>query len=128
MMDFAFVTLEEVLEGIDSLKPNSFSREEKVGWLSALDGQIFREIIAVHEGAVAPSLPYDPNRGNCRLLVSEPYGRELYLAFLENTMDHYNGDTLRFNNSLERFAALYNNFFRRYHSDHLPLGGKRKFW
>ena len=122
------ITLDQVIQKADGLVPNSFSREDKVGWLSAFDGQICREILSVHEGWDEAFRPYDPREGSRSLLVPEPYGMELYVAFLENTMDHYNGDTARYNNSLDRLAGLYNSFFRAYHRDHLPLGRKRKFW
>lgn len=122
------VTLEQVLEAVDSLRPNSYSREEKVRWLTSFDGQIFGEILGVHEDPPAAFTAYDPQEGSRELLVPDPYGTELYVAFLENTMDHYNGDTARYNNSLDRLAALYNSYFRWYHSHHRPIGGKRKFW
>ncbi len=128
MKDLQYVTLEEVLEEVDSLKPNSFTRQEKVWWLSTFDGRIFTEILATHQDAPEGFQPYDPDRGSQMLLVPQPYGRELYMAYLENTMDHFNGDTARFNNSLDRLASLYNSFFRWYHSQHQPLGGKRKYW
>ena len=122
------VTLGQALEAIDSLIPNSYSREEKTRWLSSFDGQIFGEILTIHEGAPEGFTAYDPDEGSRSLLVPAPYGMELYMAFLENTMDHYNGDTARYNNSLDRLAALYNSYFRWYHSHHRPIGGKRKFW
>ncbi len=123
-----YVTLEEVLEGIDSLKPNSFCRGEKVAWLSSLDGQLYRELTPVHEGLCEAFSPYGIGDGARKMFVPEPYGRELYLAWLESRMDHYNGDTVRYNNSLDRVAVLYRDFCRWYNRTYRPLGGKRKFW
>lgn len=124
----SYLTLEEALERIDSLKPNSFSRGEKIAWLSALDGQIWQELIAAHEGAGEPPEPYGLTDGSRMLLVPQPYGGELYMAHLENRMDHYNGDTVRYNNSLARLEGLYKDFSRWYHRNHRPLSGKRRFW
>ncbi len=123
-----YMTLEEVLEAIDSLKPNSYGRGEKVAWLSSLDGQLYRELVPIHEGQCEAFSPYGLGDGGRKLFVPEPYGRELYLAYLENRMDHYNGDTVRYNNSLDRLALLYRDFSRWYNRTHRPLGGKRKYW
>jgi len=121
-------TLDEILEAIDSLKPNSYGRGEKVAWLSSLDGQLYKELVPVHEGPCEAFSPYGIAEGTRELFVPEPYGRELYLAYLENRMDHYNGDTVRYNNSLDRVAVLYRDFIRWYNRTHRPLRGKRKFW
>lgn len=126
------ITVDEILKAIDSLKPNSFTREEKLSWLTTFDGRICRELLDHYEkraeesGDMAPT--YDPEEGSKLLLVPQPYGRELYLCFLENIMDHYNGDTARYNNSVERLAEVYRSFARKYHRTHRPLGQKRKFW
>lgn len=121
-------TVDEILEAIDSLKPNSYGRGEKVAWLSSLDGQLYEELAPVHQGLCEAFSPYGIAEGARELFVPEPYGRELYLAYLENRMDHYNGDTVRYNNSLDRMAVLYRDFTRWYNRTHRPLRGKRKFW
>ena len=122
------VTLEEVLEGIDSLMPNSFCRGEKIAWLSALDGQLYTELILAHEAPCEAFSPYGMGDGARQMLVPEPYGRELYLAWLESRMHHYNGDTVRHNNALDRLSVLFRDYARWYHRTHRPLGGRRKFW
>lgn len=123
------VTVDEILKAADSLKPNSFTREEKVQWLTSFDGRIRRELMDTHEGGTSEDFrPYDPEEGSRRLLVPRPYGPELYMSFLENAMDHYNGDTERYNNSLDRLSGVYRSFARWYHRTHRPLGDKRKFW
>ena len=45
------MTLIEAINRIDSLKPNGFLQEDKVRWLSNLEGSIKAEIIDKHEGA-----------------------------------------------------------------------------
>ena len=41
----------EAINKIDALKQNTFTQEDKIGWLSTLDGIIKSEIIDTHEGA-----------------------------------------------------------------------------
>ena len=127
MQDYQYVTVNQVLEAIDSLIPNSYSREEKTRWLTTFDGQVREEIMGVREDE-QPFLPYSPEDGNRELLIPQPYGMDVYLAFLENTMDHYNGDTARHNNSLDQLYGVYTSFSRWYNRHHCPTDRKRKFW
>ena len=45
------MTGQEIIERTDELCPNDYSEEQKLHWLSSLDGQIFHEVIQTHEGA-----------------------------------------------------------------------------
>ena len=38
------MTINEAIEMVDRLKPNQYEHEQKVGWLSKLDGMIYEEI------------------------------------------------------------------------------------
>ena len=40
----------EMLDRVDTFKPNQYTEPQKLGWLLQLDGQIWREIIRTHEG------------------------------------------------------------------------------
>ncbi len=123
------MTILEVLEAIDSLKPNAYSRNDKISWLSVLDGLLWQELFLTHEGSEGSFHGYDIHSPlDTELLAKEPYGRELYLRFLESRIDYHNGDTARFNNALSQFQSAYTAFARHYHRQHLPKGSKRKFW
>ena len=43
------MTVNEIIANVDLLEPNSCSAEEKLRWLSSLDGKIFSEVILAHE-------------------------------------------------------------------------------
>ena len=45
------MTLAEVLERIDRERPGESTEEEKLRWLSQVDGQWYREMVLTHEGA-----------------------------------------------------------------------------
>ncbi len=123
-----YLTVEEVLEATDSLKPNSFCRGEKIAWLSSLDGQLYNELVPTHKGLWEAFSPYGIGDGARRLFVPQPYGRELYLAWLESRMDHYNGDTVRYNNAMDRFALAYRDFTRWFNRTYSPVDHRRKYW
>lgn len=120
----------EAINAIDTLKPNGYTQMEKIGWLSYLDGMIKAEIIDTHEGAEGIRFfGYDENTDlDTELLAAEPYGRDLYIKYLENQMDYYNGETEKYNNSLVMYQAAYLAFARWYNRNHLPLSQKRKYW
>ena len=43
------MTIREVLETVDRLKPNQYGSADKLRWLSELDGAVYREILTQHE-------------------------------------------------------------------------------
>ena len=46
------MTIDEAIIRADRLRPNPYTREEKIGWLSALDGMIVEEVLKIHQGAL----------------------------------------------------------------------------
>lgn len=119
----------EAIHAIDALKPNSYTHPEKVGWLAYLDGMIQRELIDTHVGGGAAFVPYDENTDpETELLAPEPYGRDLYIKYLENQMDYYNGDTEKYENSLLMYQTAWTTFARWYNRTHLPVSRDRIYW
>ena len=120
----------EAINAIDALKPNGYTQAEKIRWLSTLDGFLHQEIVVPHEGAdELPFSAYDEDTPpETELLAQEPYGRELYLKYLEAQIDYYNGETARYNNSMTMYQAAYTAFARWYNRTQLPRSQKRKYW
>ena len=123
------MTLNDAISRLDELKPNSFSRGQKIYWLSALDGAVKKEIIDTHEGGDGISFaPYEERAGeNPELLIPPPYD-EVYLGYLEAQTDYATGEYDRFNNSNAMYAAAYTAFTRAYNRSHLPKGGSKKYY
>lgn len=123
------MTLIEAINRIDVLKPNTYSQEEKVSWLSSLDGAIKREIIDTHEGAdgVAFEGYNDLTSLSTVLLVPEPYD-DIYLRWLEAQIDYANGEYTRYNNVMKAYNGAYSAFSRYYNREHKPVGKKFKFF
>ena len=113
------MTLSDAIARTDALRPNSFTRRQKLDWLSALDGAVMAELINTHEGG--ESAP------DTRLLVPPPY-EEVYLRYLEAQMDYANGEFDRFNNSNAMYAAAWTAFANYYNRTHMPRGGKKKYY
>lgn len=92
------MTTNKVIAAVDGLRANMFEREQKEQWLRGLDGQVRREVFE----PLGMALPEDDS-----LLIPEPYGLEIYTAYLEAAMDRENGEIARYNQSIGQFNAAY---------------------
>lgn len=122
------MTLIEAISKIDNLKHNTFTHDDKVGWLSRLDWMVKEEILDTHEGEGAPwFFGYDMESDvETELLVPAPYD-EMYLRWLEAQIDYANGEINRYNNAIEMFLAAYNGYARAYNRSHMPKSKKMKY-
>ena len=117
------ITLGSILTETDSLLPNAYPDEQKINWLSVLDGKIFWEIIQTHEGGAESFSGYNAlTDRNTELLVQEPYGRDLYVFYLQACVCRENAEFGKYN----QFITMYNNAFSEmaadYSRNHMPLG------
>jgi hypothetical protein len=123
------MTIMEAIHRIDSVKPNRYSQQEKIQWLSILDGTVKAEIIDTHEGAGASDFKGYTEKTdlNTPLLVPAPYD-DIYLFGLESQIDYWNGEIKKYNNSIAMYNNAYSEFAKYYNRTHLPLGKKFKFF
>lgn len=123
------MTIIEAVNYIDQMKPNGYTQTDKVRWLSRLDGKVKTEIIDSHEGAdeVSFSGYTDDTPLDTEMLVPSPYD-EVYTLWLEAQIDYANGDTVRYNNSIDTFNYAYQAYERFYNRSHIPKGKQMKFF
>lgn len=123
------MTIIEAINRIDSLKPNNYTQEDKIAWLSNLDGIIKIEIIDTHEGSEDVSFNgYTTDTAlDTVLLVPFPYD-DIYLKWLEAQIDYTNGETARYENSMTAYNAAYDTFQKYYNRTRMPKGKSIKFF
>ena len=123
------MTIFEAINKIDTVKPNNYSDEEKVGWLSSLDLMIKSKIIDTHEGADTEAFGgyTDDTDLSTNLLAPAPYD-DMYIFWLESKIDYWNGETGKYNNSISMFNNAYAEYERFYNRTHMPLSKKLKFF
>ena len=123
------MTINEAIRRIDMMKPNSYSNEDKIAWLSKLDGAVKAEIIDTHEdGEHIVFEGYDENTPkDTELLICAPYD-DIYLYWLESRIDYYNGEYGRYNNTVTTYNSAYSAYERFYNRAHMPKGDKLKFF
>jgi hypothetical protein len=123
------MTIAQAIAKINTLKPNSYTEEDKIGWLSELDERIKAEIIDTHESSeevVFNGYTADTSVAT-DLLVPAPYD-EVYIQWMESKIDYWNGENKRYNNSISMFNATYSDYARHYNRTHMPKGRNLKFF
>ena len=123
------MTIIEAIGMIDALKPNTYTQDEKIKWLSNLDMSIKKEIIDTHEGGEEIEFNgYDVNTPlDTELLAEAPYD-EMYVFCLESQIDYANGEYGKYNNSKVMYNETYSAFKKHYNRTHMPKGKKIKFF
>lgn len=123
------MTIMEAIYRVDAQKPNVCSQDEKIRWLSVLDGIVKNEIIDTHEGGEGVSFKgYSALSDlNTELLIPAPYD-EVYIHWIEMHIDYANAEYGKYNNSMAMYTNAYSTFERYYNRTHMPLGKKLKFF
>lgn len=119
----------EAIDQIDSLKHNTYSRRDKILWLSRLDSMVKRLIIDTHEGGedVVFENYTDTTDLETELLVPAPFD-EIYLRWLEAQIDYANGEYGKYNNSILMYQASYDGYANYYNRNHMPKGKQIKYF
>ena len=118
----------EAIQKVDALKPNNYSQEDKIEWLSTLDGIIKREIIDTHEGGEAIVFNgYDMSSLETELLIPAPYD-DIYIKWLEAQINYNIGEIGKYNNSMTMYNSAYSTYERYYNRKHMPIGKKFKYF
>lgn len=119
----------EAINAIDDIYPNTYTQEEKVGWLSNLDEKVKKTIIDTHEdGEKVVFEGYNSNTPlDTELLIPSPY-TDVYLFWLQSKIDYWNGEIGRYNNSISAYNAEYTAFENAYNRAHRPITKTLKFF
>ena len=120
------MTIAHAIARFDTLYPNEFPYAEKLRWLSVLDGQLFREVLAAspdNRGRTFDGYTIETDK-KTELLVPFPYD-DLYIKYLAAQCDKIHADVARYANSAAVFNAAFSEFAAYYHRTH--PAGKRRF-
>ena len=113
---------------VDKLKPNQYSTDLKIGWLSKLDGQIFEEVFKTHEGCPMEAFNgYDGEDVERELLVPYPFAEDIYNYFLQAQIDRENGEITKYNQSVTLYNNAYHTFQAWYNRTHRSVRAGRRF-
>ncbi len=117
------MTINEAITKIDNVKPNAYSTDDKIEWLSQLDGLVYQELIKTHndfeETTENKFTGYTSEDGDEEMLIPFPY-ENVYIEWLTAQIDLTNADIGRYNNSVMSFYNDYNQFANWYTRNHMP--------
>ena len=123
------MTIMEAIKQADAMRPNQYTYGDKIQWLSALDGQVWHEVMETHRGTEEEAFSgYTPDTDTGRqLLIPEPYALDVYIPYLQARMDRENGEIAKWNQSVTLYNAGYAAFCNWYRRTHRPVnrGGFR---
>jgi len=119
------MTVNDIIAAADLQEPNSYTREEKLRWLSALDGKVREEVLLTHEGydGAGGFAPY--SAGDEELLIPFPYGEGIYTHYLIAMIAAANAEAARYNQQIAMYNADYSQWWTRYQATHRPIAGQR---
>lgn len=123
------MTIQQAIELVDKLKPNQYEHEQKVKWLSKIDGQVWIEVISTHWGCyyLEPFSGYDASNPDTELLVPYPFAEDIYNYFLQSQIDKENGETGKYSQNAAAFNAAYKTFCDWYNRTHRPFPSCTQF-
>lgn len=123
------MTIQAVIEHIDTLKPNMIPHFRKVAWLSELDGKVFREIYCTHEG-MPGGISYhgydQETDASTHLLIPDDYS-EVYHHYLAAQIDDVNRETNEYTKSMLRFNNAWQTFCDYWTRTHMPKQARCEF-
>lgn len=111
------MTPNKAIEYVDNIRPNSYSEEIKLGWISDLDGMVKRLVIQ-DENVTPYNYPEDMDKV---LLIPAPF-ENLYTLYLESMIDFYNREYGNYNNSAMMFEDRFTEYKKSYIREHRAKG------
>ena len=113
------MTPNKAIEIVDSLKPNSYSEEDKLRWINELDGMVQRLVFQRKEDEVT-QYAY-PDDMHTELLIKAPF-ENVYALYLEAKIDYHNREYGNYNNSAMMFESQYSEYKKAYIREHKAKG------
>lgn len=120
------MTIAQAIARFDTLYPNEIAYEQKLAWLSELDGIVYEEILSLYDDVLpTPFTGYIlATPGETQLLVPFPY-EKIYIEYLLTMTELVRGNVERYNNALTLYASTYDAFAADYNRTHLPLRNEK---
>lgn len=110
------MTIRDVIRKVMELKPSQYGEEILLGWLSALDGQIWDDVLRHYRAEASAPAAYTEADMDRELLVPWPH-EDVYVTYLSAMIDYQNGEWERYNNTMmmhnAQLQAFYNAVNRR---------------
>lgn len=109
----------DIIDRVDLMEPNQYSPEQKLHWLSTLDGKLFEEAFRPRHPEMPAPAVY--GTGQEELLVKPPYGEDIYYNYLQAMIAAENSETQRYNRRMTMFNSVLAEFLNWYNRTEAPV-------
>ena len=118
----------EAITTLDELKANTYTRQNKIMWLSRLDNMVTVNVLRHYVGNEEFEFTgYDENTDpEIELLMPEPFA-EAYIRYMSAQIDLHNADYEEYNNTVELFNDMYQQFKNWYNRNHTAIIATKYF-
>ena len=104
------MTIRELIDEIKEIKPNMYSDQQLMRWISQLDGKIAQEVMLQAPLEVRDKYNYKyPDDLEREPMVPFPHD-DIYRYWLTTQIDYTDGEYLKYNGNLTMFEFAYNEF------------------
>ena len=111
------MTLAQIIEQVDEIKPNAFSDDAKTIWINEAEGLVQTEVFLFNTVDV---VQYNYAEDKDKPLLVDPPHDKLYRAYLSAMIDFANGEYDKYQNSMQVFNAHFGEFQRWYANVYQP--------
>ena len=112
----------DIIDRVDLMEPNQYSPEQKLHWLTTLDGKLFEEAVRPRFPERERPGPYET--GQEELMLSQPYGEDIYYNYLQAMIAAENSEKQRYNRSMTMFNSVLKEFLNWYNRANAPVSRK----
>lgn len=118
----------EAITTLDELKANTYTQQNKIVWLSRLDKMVTENVLRHYVGNEEFEFEgYDQSTDlETELLMPEPFA-EAYIRYMSAQIDLHNADYEEYNNTVELFNDMYQQFKNWYNRNHTAIIATKYF-
>lgn len=109
------MTPNKVIENVDRVKVNTYGEEDKLRWISELDGIVHRLVFLELEAE-----PYKyPDDMYTELVIPSPFDN-VYALYIEAMIDFHNREYDHYNNAMQMFYSRFDDYRKAYIRENKP--------
>ena len=114
-------TFKEIISRVNEMKPNVFSQQTKLNWLTSLNGKLAADIFLMDINEIR-ALPQGDEALDSQPLVGFPH-EEIYEEYLIAKIDAANGEAREYQNRMQVYDSYYSNFVTWFKATYDPVQG-----
>lgn len=111
------MTIKEIIETADAMKPNAFTNDQKVGWLNKVEASIQTEIWLL---PAADTVTYTWTADQGKTPRAPAPWDDMYLHFIIAMIDYSAGEYDKYSNTMQMYNSVYGAYLRWFVSTYDP--------